>query len=90
MTTDSLECRLVEAYCTNCGKTIEITKIPKGESGIMSAQFLKCPECHKNKDFAYFQISTRDYQGDLTEGFRSLKKENYGQWVSKTKGENGR
>ncbi len=76
---------LTEAYCTKCGKTIEITEIPKdtGAGPQLAAQFLKCPECHEGMDFAYFQIDTRPYKGNLKPGYRSLRKETYGVWIEK-------
>ena len=76
---------LYEAFCEKCSKTIEIAEIPKkdleGAGPDLAAQFLRCPDCHKFQDFAYFQIGTRPYKGNLKPGHRSLKKENYGIWV---------
>ena len=51
-----------EAYCEKCGKVLDTSEDiseDKYARLVMSAQFKRCPDCHKNQDFAYFQIGVR-------------------------------
>lgn len=73
--------RKMEAYCKKCGKTIAIDMIPLGLTPTLQAQFLRCPDCHKGQDFAYFQIGVRECFDDRECGYVSIKKETYGQWI---------